>query len=108
MSTVGLGRLKEEGSTSRENGIINHHGIIKCSGKHYSCDGGLCLSVNSLPNRSMNENFITLKMIYYSEFVWLVGFLTSSTAARLYCGRVPRLTSDNFTWCHTRDRAGRP
>ena len=41
-------------------------------------------------------------------FVWLVGFLTSSPASRLYRGRVPRLTSDNFMCCHTRDRAGRP
>ena len=29
-------------------------------------------------------------------FVWLVGFLTSSSTTRLYRGRVPRLTSDNF------------
>ena len=39
-------------------------------------------------------------------FVSLVGFLTSSSTTRLYCGRVPRLTSDisdNFTCCHTRD-----
>ena len=44
-------------------------------------------------------------------FVWLVGFLTSSPTTRLYRGRVPRLTSDNFyvlPVCHTRDRAGRP
>ena len=41
-------------------------------------------------------------------FVWLVGFLTSSPTTRLYRGRVPRLTTDNFTCCHTRDRAGRP
>ena len=38
----------------------------------------------------------------------MFGFLTSSSATRLYRGRVPRLTSDNFTCCHTRDRAGRP
>ena len=43
-------------------------------------------------------------------FVWLVGFLTPLSATRLYRGRVPRLTSDNFTCtcCHTRDKAGRP
>ena len=34
-------------------------------------------------------------------FVSLV-FLTSSSATRLYRGRVPRLTSDNSTCCHTR------
>ena len=41
-------------------------------------------------------------------FVWLVGFLTSSSTTRLYRGRIQRLTSDNFMCCHTRDRAGRP
>ena len=39
-------------------------------------------------------------------FVWLVGFLSSSSTTMLYHGRVPRLTSDNCTCCHTRDRAG--
>ena len=33
--------------------------------------------------------------------VCLVGFLTSSSTTRLYLGRAPRLTSDNFTCCHT-------
>ena len=42
------------------------------------------------------------------ELVCLFGFLTSSSATRLYRGGVSRLTSDNFTCCHTRDRAGRP
>ena len=36
------------------------------------------------------------------------GFLTSPSTARLYRGRVPRLMSDSFTCCHTRDRVGRP
>ena len=36
-----------------------------------------------------------------------VGCLVSSTT-RLYLWRVTGLTSDNFTCCHTRDRAGRP
>ena len=39
-------------------------------------------------------------------FGWLVGFLTSSSTTRLYRGKIPRLTSDNFTCCHTRDWAG--
>ena len=39
---------------------------------------------------------------------WLVGFVTTSSTPRLYCGRVLRLTSDNFTSCHTRYRDGRP
>ena len=34
-------------------------------------------------------------------FVWLVCFLTSSSATRLSRGRVTRLTSDNFTSCYT-------
>ena len=33
--------------------------------------------------------------------VGLSGFLTSSSATRLYRGRVPKLTSDNLTSCHT-------
>ena len=41
-------------------------------------------------------------------FVCLFGFLPSSSITRLYRGRVPRLTFDNFTCCHTRVRAGRP
>ena len=38
--------------------------------------------------------------------ICLFGFLTSSSTTRLYRGRVPRLTSDNFRCFHTRDRAG--
>ena len=38
----------------------------------------------------------------------LFDFLTSSTTTRLYCGRIPRLKSDNFICCHIRDPAGRP
>ena len=33
-------------------------------------------------------------------------FLASPSTARLYRGRVPRLMSDSFTRCHTRDRVG--
>ena len=40
-------------------------------------------------------------------FLCLFAFLTSSSATRLCRGRVPRLTSDNLTCCHTQDRAGR-
>ena len=39
-------------------------------------------------------------------FVCLFGFLTSSSTYRPYRGRVPRLTSDNFTCCHTRRQNG--
>ena len=35
-------------------------------------------------------------------------FLLSSSIPRLYRKRVPRLASNNFTCCHTRDRVGRP
>ena len=50
----------------------------------------------------MNGDLSSLSQL----FVCLFGFLTSSSSTRLYRGRVPRLTSDNFTCCHTRDRAG--
>ena len=44
-----------------------------------------------------------------TQRAWLVAwFLTSSSTTRLYRGRIPRLTSGNFTCCHTRDREGRP
>ena len=43
-----------------------------------------------------------------TKHVCLVGFLTSSSAAKLYGGQVPWLTSDNFTCCRTQDRPGRP
>ena len=36
----------------------------------------------------------------------LVGFLTSSSTTRLYRGRVPKLTSDNCTCCHTETERG--
>ena len=49
-----------------------------------------------------NRNF------FLDLFVCLFGFLTSLSTTRLYCGQVSRLMSDNFTCCHTRDRAGRP
>ena len=41
-------------------------------------------------------------------FGWLVDCLTSSSTTTLYRGRVPRLTTNNFTCGYTRDRAGRP
>ena len=41
-------------------------------------------------------------------FVHLFGYLMSSSATRLYCGGVQRLTSDNFTCCPTWDKAVRP
>ena len=36
-----------------------------------------------------------------SLFICLFGLLTSPSATRLYRGRVQRLTSGNFTCCHT-------
>ena len=36
----------------------------------------------------------------------LLGFLTSSSTTRLYHGRVPRLTSDNFTCCQNTRQSG--
>ena len=49
----------------------------------------------------------TLIYIDINACFCLFGFLMSSSATRLYRGRVPRLKSDNFKCCHTRDRAGR-
>ena len=40
--------------------------------------------------------------ITISEIVCLFGVFTSSPTTRLYHGRVPRFTSDNFTCCYTR------
>ena len=39
-------------------------------------------------------------------FLNLFGFLTSSSKARLYPGRVPRLTFDNFTCCYSETEWG--
>ena len=66
---------------------------------------GLGMVVAGLEPRNVDWDFDKEQVIF---FVCLVGFLTSSSTTRLYRGRVPRLTSDNFTCCHTRDRAGRP
>ena len=45
---------------------------------------------------------------YEKEFVRFFGFLPSSSTTRLYHGRAPRLTSDNFKGSKTRVRSGRP
>ena len=42
------------------------------------------------------------------QIVCLFGFLTSSSATRLFRGRAPRLTPDNYKCWHTQDRVGRP
>ena len=39
-------------------------------------------------------------------YVYLVGFLTSSSATRLSRQRVPRLTFNNFKCCHTETEWG--
>ena len=41
-----------------------------------------------------------------NAIVSLFGFLMSPTATRLSRGRTPRLTSDNFTCCHTEIERG--
>ena len=48
------------------------------------------IKIRGMIEREVKREFICL-------FVGLVGFLTSSSATRLYRGRVPRLTSDKFT-----------
>ena len=45
-------------------------------------------------------------MLWVCTCFVMFNFLTSSSTTGLYRGRVPRLTSDNFTCCHTADRAG--
>ena len=57
---------------------------------------------------STPRSYLILERHELCLFGWLVGLFTSSSTTRLYRGRVPRLTSDNFMCCHTRDRAGRP
>ena len=61
-------------------------------------------------NQDGDLRYVGQKVILPATFCGfgLFGFLTSSSTTRLYPGRVPRLTYDNFTCCHTRDRAGRP
>ena len=38
--------------------------------------------------------------------ICLTGFSTSSSSTTLYRGRAPRLTSDNFTFCHSETDIG--
>ena len=53
--------------------------------------------------------FLMVSLLFsWGLFVCLVSFWPSSSTTRLYLGQVSRLASDNFTCCHTRDRAGRP
>ena len=42
------------------------------------------------------------------RFVCLVSLRPRQQLGYIYRGLVPRLTSDNFMCCHTRDRVGRP
>ena len=62
----------------------------------------------SRPAKFCHKPFWRRHHSFVCLFGWLVGFLTSLSATRLYRRRVPRLTPDNFTCCHTRERAGRP
>ena len=48
------------------------------------------------------DYFVKKKM----SVICLLGFFTSSSTTRLCRGRVPRLTSDNFTCCHTETERG--
>ena len=57
--------------------------------------------------RSSKSQRLTHRFVDAFLVAWLVGLLTSSATTRLYRGRVPRLTSDNFTCRYARDRAGR-
>ena len=53
----------------------------------------------------INHVFTTLGLRSCDE-ICLFGFSTSSSAARIYRGRIPRLTSDNFTCCLTEAEQG--
>ena len=67
-----------------------------------------CINHNHSIKLNHNDIFVTLLYPLLLNPFWLVGFVTSSSTTRLYRGRVPRLTSDNFTCFHLRDRTGRP
>ena len=54
------------------------------------------------------DNVWHFRVLPYRDLFCLFGFFTSSSATRLYHQQVPRLTSDNFMCCHTRDGAERP
>ena len=79
------------------------YGTLKCTRDEFSCQHGRELDCSTFQVRFLCPQGKPLCL-----FVWLVGFLASSSTTSLYRGRVPRLASDNFTCCHTRDRAGRP
>ena len=49
---------------------------------------------------------VDLSCILLNLFVWLVGFITSSSTAKLYRELAPRLTSDNYKCCHTTRQSG--
>ena len=49
----------------------------------------------------MRKKVNMIFLIERSLFVWLIGFLMSSSANRLSCGRIPRLTFHNFKCCPT-------
>ena len=91
-------------------------------------------TLNSYYARSAKSNFLTGHTILHNFFIFrellynffknlghlciilsflemdlcLFGFLISSSATRLYRGRVPRQAPDNFTCCNTRDKTERP
>ena len=80
-------------------------------GREWLLECGKKLLSNNYPAWSFCYWFLLFLYLHYYTaclFVWLSDFWTSSSATRLYRGRVPTLTSGNFTCCHTRDRAGRP
>ena len=64
---------------------------------------------NDKPKCQAPNLFIPSPTFFYSNtlMICLFGWFlrTSSSKTRLYRKRVPRLTSDNYTCCHTQDRA---
>ena len=63
-----------------------------------------CIQLEDSPS-SLVFFFVLMvsSVFFFSACFFLFGFLTSSSTTRVYRGRVQRLTSDNFTCCHTRD-----
>ena len=103
-----INRIKKE----REEVEGKEGGGVCCAGK-FNLEFAVSIIltfVNSILicNRCRQCQCFRTSYLFAVFLFFFFGFLTSSSTTRLYCGRVPRLTSDNFTSCHTRDRAGRP
>ena len=64
----------------------------------------LCMYYEKQKSYDKTELTFQPTLVEFCLFGW---FLNASSASKLYRGWVLRMTSDNFTCCHTRDGAGR-